>query len=44
VVTLSENLKEIRARIVSAAVRAGRNPADVKLVAVSKTHSAEVVT
>lgn len=40
---LAENLKDLRRRIAESALRAGRDPAEVKLVAVSKTHSAEVV-
>ena len=35
---IGERLAAVRARIVVAAVRAGRDPADVTLVAVSKTH------
>lgn len=41
--TLRQNLEEIRARIDAAAKRAGRDPAEVKLVAVSKTHPAETI-
>ena len=37
---LAENLKAINRRIEQAALRAGRTPGDVKLVAVSKTHPA----
>lgn len=37
------NLEEIRARIASAAARAGRDPGEIKLVAVSKTHPAETI-
>ncbi len=40
---LAENLAEVRARIVAAARAAGRDPSDVELVAVSKTHPAERV-
>ena len=40
---ISENLARIRARIEAAAARAGRDPAEVTLVAVSKTHPAEAV-
>lgn len=36
--TVVENLAQVRARMAQAALRAGRNPADVTLVAVSKTH------
>ena len=42
--TIAANLQEIRAAIAAAAVRAGREPASVHLVAVSKTHPAEAVT
>ena len=42
--TIAANLQEIRAAISAAAVRAGRDPASVRLVAVSKTHPAEAVT
>ncbi len=40
---LRENLAAVQARIEEAARRAGRNPEDVKLVAVSKTHPADVL-
>lgn len=42
-VDLSSNLAAIRERISRAAARCGRDPADVKLVAVSKTHPASVL-
>jgi pyridoxal phosphate enzyme (YggS family) len=41
--SLGRNLQQIRERIVSAAVSAGRNPALVRLVAVSKTKPAFMV-
>lgn len=41
--TLAENLAEVDSRIASAAERAGRGPGEIKLVAVSKTHPAEMV-
>jgi pyridoxal phosphate enzyme (YggS family) len=41
--TLSDRLDEIRSRIDAAAVRSGRAPGDVELVAVSKTHPAAAV-
>ena len=40
---ISQSLARIRARIEAAAHRAGRDPAGVTLVAVSKTHPAEAV-
>ena len=40
---VAANLEEIRRRIATAAERAGRDPASVRLVAVSKTHTAEAV-
>jgi hypothetical protein len=40
---LSENLASVRSRIEAAARRVGRDPAEIKLVAVSKTHAAGVV-
>jgi PLP dependent protein len=39
--TIPENLKKIRASIDAAALRVGRNPSSVRLVAVSKTHGAD---
>jgi pyridoxal phosphate enzyme (YggS family) len=42
-VTVASNLEGVRARIEQAAIAAGRNPATVTLVAVSKTKSAELV-
>ena len=40
---LADNLNDIRRRIADAATRVGRDPAEVKLVAVSKTHPAETL-
>jgi PLP dependent protein len=40
---LRDNLAEVRRKIERAAAKAGRNANDVKLVAVSKTHSASVL-
>lgn len=40
---LAENIASVRSRIEQACRRAGRDPAELKLVAVTKTHSAEVV-
>lgn len=40
---IAGNLKRVRERIADAASRAGRNPADVCLVAVSKTHDISAV-
>lgn len=40
---LSENIASVRARIVDACERTGRDPAEVKLVAVSKTHPAATI-
>ena len=39
----SEVLGEVKARIAAACARSGRNPDDVEIVAVTKTHGAEVV-
>ena len=36
--TISDRLKQVRSRISQAAIAAGREPASIKLVAVSKTH------
>jgi len=41
--TISDNLQHVRARIVQACERAGRNPATVRLLAVSKTFGADAV-
>jgi len=40
---LGDILEEVNARIASACQRAGRNPADVEIVAVTKTHDEDVV-
>jgi len=40
---VARNLTQVKDRIAEAALRAGRTPADVQLVAVSKTHPAEAV-
>ena len=40
---IAENLALVRAEIAQAALASGRKPADIELVAVSKTHSAELV-
>jgi pyridoxal phosphate enzyme (YggS family) len=42
-ILIAENLKTVKDRIAQAALRAGRNPQDVQLVAVSKTVSAESI-
>jgi PLP dependent protein len=41
--TLLKNLESVRQNIAEAARRAGRDPAEVGLLAVSKTHSAEMI-
>lgn len=41
--TIASRLVGLRERMANAAVKAGRDPAEVDLVAVSKTHSAEAV-
>lgn len=41
--TLAENIERVAARIAAAAQRTGRNPAEVTLVAVTKTRPAETV-
>lgn len=40
---VSENLKSVRDRIVRAAERAGRNPEEIKLIAVTKTYPTDVM-
>jgi len=42
-VTIAERWREVRARVDAACERAGRDPAEVTIVAVSKTHPAEAV-
>jgi pyridoxal phosphate enzyme (YggS family) len=42
--TIKENLDLVRERIAAAAARAGRDPAGITIVAVTKTHGPEVVT
>lgn len=37
------NVERVRAKVASAAVRAGRNPADITLIAVSKTRTVEEI-
>jgi pyridoxal phosphate enzyme (YggS family) len=41
--TIAANLREVRDRIANAAIKAGRSPAEVTLVAVSKTKPIEAV-
>ena len=41
---LSEKLIEVKAKIAAAAARAGRNPDDVEIIAVTKTHGADVIS
>jgi PLP dependent protein len=41
--TIGDNLRQVRDRIAGAAIKAGRRPEDVTLVAVSKTKPAEAV-
>ena len=43
VINFTENLLLVRSRIASAAAKAGRDPAGIRLVAVSKRHSLEAV-
>jgi len=38
-----QNVREIRGRIANAASRAGRNPSDIALMAVTKTHPADLI-
>ena len=40
---LQDNLNEVKKRITEAAARAGRNPDEITLIAVSKTKPAEMV-
>jgi PLP dependent protein len=42
-VEIHENLSNVRQRVYEAAQSAGRNPSDIKLLAVSKTMSADIV-
>lgn len=39
----AERLDEVRANIAAAAKRAGRKPADIRLIAVTKTHDADAI-
>jgi len=41
--TIAENLRSVRSRIEQAAERAGRDPADIKLVAATKDVPAELI-
>ena len=41
--TFEANLEDVRSRIAAAAERCGRDPSEVRLVAVSKTHSASTI-
>jgi len=41
--SIAENLERVRGEIADACARAGRNPADVALMAVSKVHPAEAI-
>ncbi len=41
--SIAENLDRVRAELADACARAGRSPADVRLMAVSKTHPAEAL-
>lgn len=41
--SLSDNLSEVQKRIEKAALRAGRNPDEIKLIAVSKTKPVEMI-
>jgi PLP dependent protein len=41
--SIAARLREVRSRITAAAIRAGRDPAEITLVAVTKTHPAEMI-
>lgn len=41
--TLSERLEDVRERITTAAIHSNRNPSEITLIAISKTHSADMV-
>ena len=41
--SIAENWKRVNERVVEAAVRAGRDPGEVTVIAVTKTHPAEIV-
>jgi pyridoxal phosphate enzyme (YggS family) len=41
--TIAQNLEQVRENIVAACARVGRNPSEVTLVAVSKTHSTDAI-
>ena len=42
-VRIDDNLRQVQARIAEAAGRAGRDPSEVLLVGISKTHGIEVI-
>ena len=42
-VELADILNDVNARIAAACAKTGRNPGDVEIVAVTKTHGPEVV-
>lgn len=42
-IEIGQRLESVQARIAAAAHRAGRNPSEIRLIAVSKTHPAEIV-
>ena len=41
--TIAERFKEVKKRVDDAAIRSGRDPEDIKLVAVTKTHPASEI-
>lgn len=41
--SIAENLQQVKEKITEAAVRSGRDPESVKIVAVSKTHTVEII-
>ncbi|MDD6483956.1 MAG: YggS family pyridoxal phosphate-dependent enzyme [Clostridiales bacterium] len=41
--SIEENLNSVKERIAKAAVRAGRSPKDISLIAVTKTHGADMI-
>ena len=41
--SISENIKNVQEKVADTAIRSGRNPDDIRIVAISKTHTIDII-